>query len=155
MSRNNKNHPLMPRVGSRARLVLVTLAKFADPIAESILMAAHGMDGRAPTIWRQGPYQLLTTSMLIERLHDGRWCVTQRGRELLAEQAAEQGREEASPLPIANMATPRAVPPFRPMVAPSWRNLVVREGAFDYTEIRSLHTGRAPDLNGMELAVQS
>lgn len=150
MSTSKKKHPLMPKAGTRARLVLVTLAGFPGPVEESVLMDAHGMDSRAPTIWRQGPYLLLTTSALIDRLHDGRWYVTARGRELLAELETDQERVEAAPLPAANMATPRSAPDWRPLAAKSWRASVVREGAFDYAEIPSLHARYKNDL-----AVQS
>lgn len=136
-----KNPSLMPKAGSRARRVLVELARLPNPVEERALMAAHGMDGVQPTHWRQGPYLSLSSCGLIERTQDGGWFLTSMGQALMKQQEVELEREQRPALPVENMATPRSVPPFRAMAAKSWRDRVVRDGAFDFINIPSLHVG--------------
>lgn len=144
----NKTNPLMPRAGSRALRVLLELANYTQPVREDVLMAAVRLGNMSPTFWRQGPFKSLVSSGLIERCDNGCWLMTPRGREVVA-QCPAAPRKKAEPEALAavadtaNMAWPRSVPPFRPMKPrASWRDTVVREGAFDYCDIPSLHSGR-------------
>ena len=139
---SNKNNPLMPKSGCRARRLLTALANYRLPVQEAVLMAVHGKDNWSPAKWRQGPYAQLESNLLIERSDGACWCLTVRGRTLMDQEGAVQERSDAPPLPAANLVPPRTAQPFRPLVAASWRRGALREGALDYAAIPSLHVAR-------------
>lgn len=137
----NKNNPLMPRAGSRALRVLLELANYTLPVREDVLMAAHRLGNMSPTFWRQGPYKSLVTARLIERTFYGCWFVTALGRQVIAQAPAAPKENKADPLTLGDVVRAPEPKPFRPLVLASWKTRIAREGAFDYRDIPSLHTG--------------
>lgn len=136
---NIKDNPLMPKIGSRAHRVLVELARCLAPVKEDTLMAAHGLDDLAPTIWRQGPYKSLQSSGLVDLCGAG-WHLTALGRQLMDQVEAEMLRgAPPAPAPEPSMAVPRIHKPFTPMTVRQVQR-PIREGAFDYRDIPSLHS---------------
>lgn len=134
---------MLPKKGTRGDRVLIEMAKHpVGPIAESVLMAAHGTDQLHPAIWRNGPYRLLIGADLIEAVPGGYWVMTDLARTLLRDAAFDLARQirliNLVPLPAANMATARYVPPFRPKPAPPPMR-ETRPGALDYKTIPSVH----------------
>lgn len=137
----SKTNPLMPRAGSRAQRVLFELANYTLPVREDVLMAAHRIGNMSPTFWRQGPYKSLVSSGLIERTSDGCWLATALGRQVIAQAPAATQEKNAKPVLLGDVVRAREPTPFRPLVAASWKSRIAREGAFDYRDIPSLHTG--------------
>lgn len=107
------------------------------------LPEAHGTDGMAPTMWRQGPYRALVFAGLIEQIGSGfnnsrRWALTAPCRALMrAERAAQLQGSEAEPAAPPPLAPPRQAPAFRALDPGYYSRIPQREGSWDFKKIPS------------------
>jgi hypothetical protein len=147
-----KRKHLMPEAGSRAHRVFVEMARHEGPVEEQFLMDRHGLDGLSPTVWRQGPYKALASSALIVKIKQSGWQLTKLGRAVMDEVEADMTGQVGGvlmPNPVAaapadsepGKAAPRGPVPFRPLSRQCLQR-PIRQGAYDYRDIPSLHHAR-------------
>jgi len=97
-------------------------------------MFAHGLDGLAQTMWRQGPYKALSSDGLIRRMTGSqgtRWALTVTARALMDAVFVEQ---EVVPPAIV---PPREAPTFRPLNLAKLGTAPQHAGAWDFRAIPS------------------
>jgi hypothetical protein len=135
---------LLPPAGSLQRRVLDALYLYRAGSAENDLMAAHGMDGMAPTMWRQGPYRALLLAGLIEPTLSGfnnsrRWILTAPCRTLMQAERAQPPRADG-PTPAPSQLVPaRQAPDFVALDPGYYSRIPQRDGAWDFKNIPSLY----------------
>lgn len=132
---------VLPTAGSRQRRVIDELYRHSQSVPEGALMNVHGLDGLAPTMWRQGPYKALSADGLIRRVAGGfqdtvRWALTRKARELMDEEYVDP--EKFAPPPA--IVQPREAPVFRPLNLAKLGTSPQREGAWDFRSIPSRYT---------------
>lgn len=140
----------LPPPRTLQRRVIDALFESGACTAENELMAAHGMDGLAPTKWRQGPYRGLLSAGLIEPCGTGfnnmrYYQLTRPCLELLQAENGQQQPTAGSSPTVPHLVPPRTAPAFRPLDPAYYSRLPQRAGAFDYRSIPSLYASNSAE----------
>ena len=136
----------LPEPGTRAGRALAALFQLGTATVEAELMAAHGLDGLAPTVWRNGPYKLLVSAGLFVQSMDAAqvrtWALTRTAFKLLHNEPEVNAEPQSAAVPLVPARSAPAFRPFDPAVLGAKPQ---REGAWDFKNIPSHH---APIASG-------
>ncbi|KAF1043224.1 MAG: hypothetical protein GAK35_02316 [Herbaspirillum frisingense] len=131
----------LPERKGRAGRILAALYLAGQQTAEPALMAAHGLDGLAAAIWRNGPYkQLVAQELLTQSPGDGginMWALTPAAMSLLEADASFHQAETQELEDPVDLVPARTAPVHRPFDPKVLGAVPMRPGAWDFRQIPS------------------
>jgi hypothetical protein len=133
--------PKLPERQGRAGRILAALYQAGQQTDEPALMAAHGLDGLAAAVWRNGPYkQLVAQELLTHCPGEGGialWSLTPTAKSLLEADPSFHHVDEQDLEEPVDLVPPRTAPVHRPFDPKVLGAVPMRTGSWDFRQIPS------------------